>query len=456
MSISFLGVYHMSMVETISRKKWNSFAIFLILDVVQIAFVSLLVLNESTPLIVSIDPGGSDPFTTVFQFIGIAVAQAVMIYLVAMSMLRKEGMVELYPKFDASTKWECQHSQDNLVKWTQELAEKSGVSVDKVFIMRSPLPNAFTFSLPLIGTVIVVHTNLLDVLSQSEVMSVIAHELGHVKNTDSLISILVRMPAFFVDLIYLYVYVRLGLGVANSLLVDFDLFLAVIRLGVLIAFFIASRMIMSWSITFAQRASREAELLADLHAAEVLGAETTINALIRLGQRAEAVTALVSEIRWLESLNPERMNPLTNAEINQMILSYPLDAIDETNAKQMAPWVFLSTRLTNMRDVYGVELSDQQIEDAVVPAAQNLLTRRKKETQDESSTEPKNLIVDWRKVDYDGDRRLSTEELVDLLAMLRQNPSKMMFDSEVGRNLLMIGHPDFRRRVISLADAFNL
>ncbi len=446
----------MSLAEKMSRKNWKSFAIFLILDIVQIAFVSLLVLDESTPLIVSIGLGGSDPLSTILLFIGIAVAQSVMIYLVAMSMLRKEGMIELYPKFNSSTKWKCQYSRDDIVKWTQELAEKSGVSVDRVFIMRSPLPNAFTFSLPLIGTVIVVHTNLLDVLGQSEVMSVIAHEIGHVKNADSLISIIVRMPAIFVDLIYLYVYVRLGLGVANSLLVSFDLFLVAIRLGVLIAFFIASRMIMAGSIIFAQSASREAELLADFHAAEVLGAETTINALIRLGQRAEAVTALVSEIRWLESLNPERMNPLTNAELNQMILSYPLDAIEEANARQMAPWVFLTTRFTNMRDVYGVELSDQQIEDAVAPAAQSLLTRRKKETQDESSIAPKNLIVDWRKVDYDGDRRLSNDELVDLLAMLRENPSKMMFDSEVGRNLLMIGHPDFRRRVISLADAFNL
>jgi Zn-dependent protease with chaperone function len=446
----------MSLAETISRKKWNSFALFLILDVVQIAFVSLLILDESTPLIVSIGLGGSNPFTTVLLFIGIVFAQSVMIYLVAMSMLRKEGMVELYPTFDASTKWRCQYSRDDLVKWTQELAEKSGVSVDRVFIMRSPLPNAFTFSLPLIGTVIVIHTNLLDVLGQSEVMSVIAHELGHVKNADSLISIIVRMPAIFVDLIYLYVYVRLGLGVASSLLVNFDLFLAAVRLGVLIAFFIASRMIMSGSIIFAQRASREAELLADLHAAEVLGAEATINGLIRLGQRAEAVTALVSEIRWLESLNPERMNPLTNAELNQMILSYPLDAIDEVNARQMAPWVFLTTRLTNMRDVYGVEISNQQIKDAVAPAAQNLLAQRKKETHDESSTGPKNMVVDWRKADSDGDRRLSTDELVDLLAMLRENPSKMMFDSEVGRNLLMIDHPDFRRRVISLADAFNL
>ena len=446
----------MSLAETISRKKWNSFALFLILDVVQIAFVSLLILDESTPLIVSIGLGGSNPFTTVLLFIGIVFAQSVMIYLVAMSMLRKEGMVELYPKFDASAKWRCQYSRDDLVKWTQELAEKSGVSVDRVFIMRSPLPNAFTFSLPLIGTVIVIHTNLLDVLGQSEVMSVIAHELGHVKNADSLISIIVRMPAIFVDLIYLYVYVRLGLGVASSLLVNFDLFLAAVRLGVLIAFFIASRMIMSGSIIFAQRASREAELLADLHAAEVLGAEATINGLIRLGQRAEAVTALVSEIRWLESLNPERMNPLTNAELNQMILSYPLDAIDEVNARQMAPWVFLTTRLTNMRDVYGVEISNQQIKDAVAPAAQNLLAQRKKETHDESSTGSKNMVVDWRKADSDGDRRLSTDELVDLLAMLRENPSKMMFDSEVGRNLLMIDHPDFRRRVISLADAFNL
>lgn len=51
----------MSLAETISRKKWKSFAIFLILDIVQIAFVSLLVLDESTPLIVSIGLGSSIP-----------------------------------------------------------------------------------------------------------------------------------------------------------------------------------------------------------------------------------------------------------------------------------------------------------------------------------------------------------------------------------------------------------
>ena len=44
----------------------------------------------------------------------------------------------------------------------------------------------------------------------------------------------------------------------------------------------------------------------------------------------------------------------------------------------------------------------------------------------------------------------------DLIAMLRENPTKLMFDNEVGMNVLMMSHPDFRRRILSLADAFGL
>jgi hypothetical protein len=64
--------------------------------------------------------------------------------------------------------------------------------------------------------------------------------------------------------------------------------------------------------------------------------------------------------------------------------------------------------------------------------------------------------VDWRKVDYNKDQRLSTEELIALLKILRDNPKKMLFDSEVGENLLTLDHPNFRRRVLFIADEFGL
>ena len=321
--------------------------------------------------------------------------------------------------------------------------------------MASPLPNAFTFSLPLIGSIVVVHSNTLDVLNEEEMQAIIAHELGHIKNRDSIVTIFTRMPSFFIDVIYLYVYVRLILAIANSLLINGDLYSVVIRAIVLLAFFLLSRVLTYVSKYFMKKASRAAEFMSDYHAASVLGHEATINGLIRLGQRVEAITVLIDEIRWLESLNPERGGSISNAELMRMIVQYPLDGIDEQNARQIAPWVFLSTRLKHMREVYGVNFSDEQVKAAVEPAIDPLLKKRN-DAKPISKTTKDTQIVDWRNVDYDGDRRLSMQEITDLLKLLRAQPNKMLFDREVGVSLTTLDHPDFRRRVLFIADEFGL
>jgi len=270
------------------------------------------------------------------------------------------------------------------------------------------------------------------------------------------------MPSFFIDIIYLYVYVRLGLGVANAAVIG-DLITAGVRVIVLLLFFGLSRFLMLISQLLMQKGSRQAELLSDYHAADIVGVETTINALIRLGQRVEALSALINEIRWLESLNPERTGAVSQAELIRMITQYPLDGIDEANAKQMAPGVFLSTRLKHMRAVYGVQFSDDQIKIAVAPATVFLQEKRAEFEKEAKKTERKKLkdrttteTVDWRKVDYDGDRRLSKEELQDLLELLRSNPNALMFTNELGMNLLAVDHPDFRKRVLTIADSFGI
>ncbi|MHA1577188.1 MAG: hypothetical protein ACTSU3_07490, partial [Candidatus Thorarchaeota archaeon] len=117
------------------------------------------------------------------------------------------------------------------------------------------------------------------------------------------------------------------------------------------------------------------------------------------------------------------------------------------------PWVFLSTRLKNMRTVYGIELSDEQIENAITPAAKNLLESRKKEQTEEAEKE--SPIVNWKDVDKDGDRRITDEEVQALIKLLRDNPTKFMFMSEASKNILTMGHPDFRRRILFLADVFG-
>ncbi|MFW9815032.1 MAG: M48 family metallopeptidase [Candidatus Thorarchaeota archaeon] len=442
------------MVDDIKREKMLAIYAFLITDFIQILFVSILYLDDTTPFVVGIDFSRSNPLTSVSLFFAIVTMQVIMIYIIAYQTLRKTDLIELLPQYDKSTKWKCRYSRDEIVEWTQTLAKKSGVSVRKIYMMDSPLPNAFTFSLPFIGSVVVVHSNTLEVLNAEEVQAIITHELGHIKNRDSLVAIFTRMPSFFVDLIYIYVYIRLILALLTSALIG-DFYLAGIRVVGLVAFFLLSRIFAALSKFFMQKGSRAAELLGDYHAASVLGHEATINSLIRLGQRVEAITALFEEITWLESLNPERTGPITRSELLRMITQYPLNAIDEVNAREVAPDVFLSTRLKQMREVYGVDLSDDQIEKAVQPAVASLHEKRV-EGKDESEPLKMTQTIDWRIFDYDENRRLSNEELSDLLKQLRENPQKMLFDQEVGVTFHTMDHPDFRRRVLFIADQFGL
>jgi Zn-dependent protease with chaperone function len=443
------------MIEDVSREKWIAIYAFLIMDFIQILIVSILYLDNSTLFVVSIDFSRTDTLLSAELFISIVLMQLVMLYASVAQMMRSPDLVELYPKFNKETPWQRKFSRDDIVKWTLELAKKSEVSIKKIFLMSSPLPNAYTFSLPLIGSIVVVHSNTLDVLNEEEMQAIIAHELGHIKNRDSIVTILTRMPSFFIDIIYLYIYIRLILAIAVSLLVNVDLFSTAIRAVVLLAFFILSRLLTLVSNYFMQRASRSAELMSDYHAASVLGYEATINGLIRLGQRVEAITVLVDEIRWLESLNPERVGPISNAELLRMITQYPLDGIDEQNAREIAPLVFLSTKLKHMREIYGVRLSDEQVKEAVEPTIQPLLKMRS-DIKPASETSKELKVVDWRKVDYDGNRRLSSQEIADLLKLLRSQPKKMLFDMEVGVNMMILDHPDFRRRILFIADEFGL
>ncbi|NWF95251.1 MAG: M48 family metalloprotease [Candidatus Thorarchaeota archaeon] len=442
-------------VAGVSRSKWNALVIFLVLDLIQILTVSLMYLDESTVLVVGFDLSRHNPFLSASLFFMVVGFQVLMIYLLAFRVRASKDLVRLYPTLSMNVSSGCKFAAEEIVRWTLEIAERSGQKVREVYLMRSPLPNAFTFSLPLLGTVVVLHSNLLDLLSPEEVRAIIAHEVGHVKNRDSMVSILTRMPSVFVDAIYFYIYVRLLLASVVALLVNLNPALALVRAGMLFGFFILSRAMVFLGHLVVTRASRAAELLSDYHAAELLGFETTINALTVLGQRVEAVTALIEEVRWLESLNPARTQPISGTELGQMIQSYPLDGIDEDNARQAAPRLFLRNKLAALRDVYGVSISDEEVERMIRPAIDRLITKRSKDSASLRDTREKKTI-DWRSADSNSDQRLTGQELTDLVRLLRENPGKLLFDNEISQNLLAMDHPDFRSRVLFLADVYGV
>jgi heat shock protein HtpX len=74
----------------------------------------------------------------------------------------------------------------DLVRVVRELANRAGLPMPRVYIIDSAQPNAFATGRNPQHAAVAVSTGLLDMLSRDEVAGVIAHELSHIKNHDTL------------------------------------------------------------------------------------------------------------------------------------------------------------------------------------------------------------------------------------------------------------------------------
>jgi heat shock protein HtpX len=74
----------------------------------------------------------------------------------------------------------------DLVRLVRELANRAGLPMPRVYLMDNPQPNAFATGRNPQHAAVAVTTGLLNMLSRDEVAGVIAHELAHVKNHDTL------------------------------------------------------------------------------------------------------------------------------------------------------------------------------------------------------------------------------------------------------------------------------
>jgi len=115
-----------------------------------------------------------------------------------------------------------ERSAPEFVAIVRELAQRAGLPMPRVYLMDSPQPNAFATGRNPRHAAVCATTGLLNTLSRDEVAGVIGHELGHVRNHDTLtmtitatiagaISMLAQLGMFFGGR-------RNNLGVVGSLL----------------------------------------------------------------------------------------------------------------------------------------------------------------------------------------------------------------------------------------------
>jgi heat shock protein HtpX len=80
---------------------------------------------------------------------------------------------------------EIQKSDDpRLWRTVENLAITDGLPMPKVYIMNDPSPNAFATGRNPDHSIVCATTGLLEIMDDTELQGVIAHELGHVKNYD--------------------------------------------------------------------------------------------------------------------------------------------------------------------------------------------------------------------------------------------------------------------------------
>ncbi|WP_353810464.1 M48 family metallopeptidase [Agromyces sp. SYSU T00194] len=115
---------------------------------------------------------------TVLFSIGYAVFQYFMADRQALSM---SGAVQVRSKADHPRLW----------RTVENLSIATGTPMPKVYIVNDPAPNAFATGRDPEHAIVAATTGLLDIMDDSELEGVMAHELGHVRNYDIRVSMIV-------------------------------------------------------------------------------------------------------------------------------------------------------------------------------------------------------------------------------------------------------------------------
>lgn len=120
--------------------------------------------------------------TIVIITLGIATAYALFQYFTAdRQALALSGAIELHSKADHPRLW----------RTVENLSITTGTPMPRVFVISDPAPNAFATGRDPEHAVVAATTGLLEIMDDAELEGVMAHELGHVRNYDIRLSMIV-------------------------------------------------------------------------------------------------------------------------------------------------------------------------------------------------------------------------------------------------------------------------
>ena len=202
-----------------------------------------------------------------------------------------------------------ERSAPELVAIVRELAQRAGLPMPRVYLMDSPQPNAFATGRNPQNAAVCATTGLLNTLNRDEIAGVIGHELGHVRNHDTLTMTITATIAGAISMLAQFgMFFRggnrdSGLGIVGSVLM---LILAPL-----------AAMIVQMAI------SRTREYAADNLGARISGRPDALaSALVKISRVAEAVPNDTAETHPVTA-PLFIVNPLSGRGMDNLFSTHP-------------------------------------------------------------------------------------------------------------------------------------
>ncbi len=195
----------------------------------------------------------------------------------------------------------------------REMAQRAELPMPRVYIMNNPQPNAFATGRNPDNAAIAASTGLLDMLSREEISGVVAHELAHIKNRDTLTMTVAATIGGAISMVAQYLQFGMLFG-GNR-----DNQSSVGWLAALVAMFLAP-----FSATIVQMAiSRSREYQADQLGAMICGSPQWLaSALVKINAAAKRIPNITAE-RVPAAAHVFIINPLSGRGVDSWFSTHP-------------------------------------------------------------------------------------------------------------------------------------
>lgn len=456
---------------------YAGFAIFLVIDIaLAIFFISLHDDPNSTLAFTNhfVCSAGQNTVscsesygTVILLTLVLVLIQVLLAFYYSLSSIRKEHKFEIYPVLDTNNNINWGNFQPEQVQEILlSVAKRAGVEIKRAYISTEIIPKVFSYNF-FKKPVIILNANLLQICSSEELEAAISVELGFTKTFfTSIITYLNYAITYFLVPLYIIPFYFLAHGIILTWF-DTENFVFTPRRVITQLFFIVGLVLISvilWNFQqiFSKLANRNVQYIADKRATKIVGKRSMINMMIKLGQRTEALDLLLEEIKWLESLQVGKVYPFDEKRLIEILPLFPSDELSEEVAQQIAPNIFIKSRLISLQQTYGLEIPniDEKIEQAAVKLRQKRLDFIEKEKikAKEQGIEMKDLrseTIDWRIADIDGNLELDAEEIENFIKTLKGSKKKLLFENELSGNLLFKGRLPIHKRILAVYNTHN-